>query len=159
MAKKDRHLISLSWEHRNGLVLVWRVRRGLEKGVDRGIIAAYLLHFWDIAVRPHFETEEKLLFPEMAGEESILAQVRGDHQAIREMVDVFRNGKRPKQTIRSLQDFSDALERHIRFEEREVFPVAAKRIPPERMKRLDNALHARFHNVTDNWSPEFWETG
>lgn len=132
MAKRHPSLVSLSHDHHHGLALALRLRQGdkalLNDGWthDRREQATHLQKFYQEELRPHFASEEQVLFPAM--KEHIpqsVALIDSLVRQHREMEDLIR-------TISSagtvdpgglLVSFGEILEQHIRLEERELFPM------------------------------------
>ena len=74
---------------------------------------------------PHFEVEEELLFPKALEIEEAAAVVRtllSEHAQIRELLAELPHADEQK-LPESLKAFGEILERHIRLEERELFPI------------------------------------
>ena len=120
--KRHPHLQPLSDDHHAALVLARRVRRA---GSGAGN-PAELAEIWEGArasfareLEPHFRVEEKWLFPplEAAGESALVARAVRDHHQLRELIG---SASGPEQVVA----FGDLLHRHVRFEERELFPRA-----------------------------------
>ena len=59
--KRDKNLETLSWEHHDGLVLAFRLEKGIKNNVDINIISDYLQHNWDQGLSHHFWQEERSL--------------------------------------------------------------------------------------------------
>ena len=161
MPRKNRRLIPLSWEHHHGLLLVWRIRRGLERATAPEVLRRYLIRFWDQYIQPHFETEETTLLPLLpplvSNEENDVDRLRQDHREIRDLVDALRRETAPEPCLAYTRTFADKLERHIRFEERDIFPLAERTIPPDSLDVLDRRLHAQFRRVVEDVEgPDFW---
>lgn len=118
--KRHPDLRSLSDDHHTALVLARRTRRAAERGGDdAGVLEAQ----WRDVVRafadelePHFAIEERWLLPrlEAAGETRLVERNCADHARLRELV-------RESSSAPVLAEFAALLERHVRFEEREVF--------------------------------------
>lgn len=112
----------LSDDHHQALVLARRVRRAAARSQS----ASELAELWsDVAARfaaeiePHFAAEEHWLFRalEKAGETALGARARADHRRLRELV-------RAAPAAANAREFAELLDRHVRFEERELFPRA-----------------------------------
>jgi len=73
---------------------------------------------------PHFRAEEEVLFPQMRAlvpeSESIIEQLIRDHQQLRAAMPQLESGVGLGKLV---FDLGDLLERHIRKEERELFPL------------------------------------
>jgi iron-sulfur cluster repair protein YtfE (RIC family) len=123
-------LIPLSHDHHHGLALALRCRKqalgqikpmGAEGLRERSTEVA---QFFATDLVPHFRAEEEILFPlvRTAAPQSvpIIEQLRKEHEQISAMVENLEKGHGVSQI---LFDLGDLLERHIRCEERELFPL------------------------------------
>ena len=57
--KRHKAIQPLSREHHQGLLLSWKIRTGLSKGVSTDRIKTYADWFYKTYLIPHFEEEEK----------------------------------------------------------------------------------------------------
>ena len=126
--KRHPHLRLLSDDHHRALVLARGTRRAAEASGD----ASALAKTWQEVVRrfaselePHFQVEERWLFPllETAGD-PLAERARADHSRLRELV-------RAEPAQSTALAFAVLLERHVRFEERELFPRAERLLAPD----------------------------
>ena len=115
--KRHKALQSLSREHHFGLLLCWKIRRGLELEVAPDRIGAYLKEMWEHQLAEHFDMEEKYVFPILAQGDSLVKEAMFDHRLLKRLIlmEPF--------TIKTLNRIEEKLERHIRLEERELFPA------------------------------------
>ena len=123
-------LTALSHDHHHGLALALRCRKqslGQLKPMGAEglrLRAAELSEFFDKQLVPHFRAEEEILFPLMraAAPESaaLLDDLLRDHETFRQGVIALVAGTGVSKLI---FDLGDLLERHIRREERELFPL------------------------------------
>lgn len=83
-------------------------------------IAADVVRRFARELEPHFRIEEELLLPElMRGPQVALAErTLAEHRKLRAMVTDVEAG-----AFSALCALADLLEAHVRFEERELFPV------------------------------------
>jgi hemerythrin-like domain-containing protein len=127
--KRDPRLQGLSSEHHHGLVLA---RRAAQGRVD----AAEVRRRFDAELRPHFAVEEEVILPalEAAGEVAFVERTRADHARLRELLAAAERGEPGR-----LAEFAETLERHIRFEERELFPAVEARLSQEQLDRVRDA--------------------
>jgi len=138
--KRHPQLQPLSGDHHRALVLARRARRAVEAQGDAGAPApTSLATTWQDVVKrfaselePHFQVEERWLFPllEAAGERTLVELARADHARLREVV-------RSEPAVSTAREFAARLERHVCFEERELFPRA------ERLLSTDTLALAR----------------
>lgn len=140
MARRDESLKPLSREHHYGLLFALKVRRGLARGerdpqwVARR--AADLAAFFERDLLPHFRAEEEALFPALAASprwEALVDDLTADHKLLGRIAE--RAPTAPHDEGRLLiADFADRLEKHIRREENELFPLYEE-LADEALKR------------------------
>jgi hemerythrin-like domain-containing protein len=95
---------------------------------------SYVVQFYRDHLVPHFEAEEKALFPVM--KEQVVESLKTiytllhQHKEIRERVKSLEN---PEQTGLEdrLREFGELLDGHIRIEEDKLFPLFEKSVPEE----------------------------
>lgn len=148
-------LILLSHDHHHGLALALRCRKqalGQIKPTGRAGLherAAEVLRFYSSNLKAHFRAEEEVLFPlllsAVAESEPLIAKLTREHQEIRNAIERL---KTEAGLGKSIFDLGDLLERHIRLEERELFPLFEQRLAPaeaeiagEEIKRVLQRQH------------------
>jgi hemerythrin-like domain-containing protein len=122
--KRHRLLRPLSDDHHQALALARRARRAAEGAQDAAALAKAwreVVERFAAELEPHFRVEERWLFPELesAGEVTGVARARADHARLRELA---RGGGGAD----AARELGELLERHVRFEERELFPSAER---------------------------------
>jgi hemerythrin-like domain-containing protein len=131
-AKRHPSLIPLSHDHHHGLVLAFRLRAGLprnRKPSDSSQEQAEdTSRFFHDNLVAHFHAEEEALFPALrtcAPQASVLLDtLAAEHSEMRAQVENLTPASPDKITLQTkLKVFGDLLERHIRREERELFPL------------------------------------
>ena len=123
-------LIPLSQDHHHGLALALRCRKqalGQVKPVGAEGLrerAKEFLAFYTKNLVPHFRAEEEVLFPllrsTVPGSEEMIDELLENHAQIHRAIPQLQEGKGLAKLI---FDLGDLLERHIRKEERELFPL------------------------------------
>ena len=123
-------LIPLSHGHHHGLALALRCRKqalGQIKPMGAAGLrerAREFLSFYTGNLFAHFRAEEEVLFPLIdsaaPGSSAIIDELVRDHEQIRKAVAQLESGNGLAKLI---FDLGDLLERHIRKEERELFPL------------------------------------
>jgi iron-sulfur cluster repair protein YtfE (RIC family) len=123
-------LIPLSHDHHHGLALSLRCRKqalGQIKPTGTAGLrerAKEFLSFYATNLVAHFRAEEEVLFPLLGhaapASSRIIDELLSDHEQIRQGVAQLENGT---DLAKLLFDLGDLLERHIRKEERELFPL------------------------------------
>jgi hemerythrin-like domain-containing protein len=156
--KRDKNLETLSWEHHDGLVLAFRLEKGIKNNVDTNIISDYLLHNWDHGLGHHFWQEEQSLITPLRKFEigrELLHQMTVEHDQLKNLIsDVISNGKDIKSNI---AQFYQCLNQHIRFEERQLFPLVQEIVSSGALVKIGNFLHEQHKPGKKEWQPEFWK--
>lgn len=113
----SRHeaLRPLSREHHFGLQLCWKIRRGFQKGISTERVKTYCDWFYSRYLVPHFEVEEKFLFPILGEGNELVTKAVSDHRRIGGLINEHAN---LPEVLRQLEE---TLNNHIRFEERILF--------------------------------------
>ena len=100
--KRFEELQGVSREHHHALLLSWKINQGIKKDIDPERIQIYVHWFREEHLKPHFEIEEKWIFP-VLGEDHVMTQ-----RAIKEhkrLMDLSLNAS----DHHDLQIFSDEL--------------------------------------------------
>ena len=130
MPKRHLSLIPLSREHHRGLLLAFRLTVGLPKNRKPDDSpqkqAADTVLFFRQTLMPHFAAEEDILFPTICRiqpqAEGLLTQLKHQHADIHQLVDKIGQQTSEDGSL-VLASLGSILERHIRREERELFPL------------------------------------
>jgi len=156
--RRGEELKPLSWDHHHGLVLAFRLKRGMNKGAADSAMADYVSYAWEKSLRPHFDKEEKYLVDMLEKYSNradlLIRQLKRDHQFFRNLIHKIK--LRDINLRAQLQEFAEALEKHIHFEEREFFPEVEKQVPAKQLKIIGQFLHELHQTVDMCWVPEFW---
>jgi iron-sulfur cluster repair protein YtfE (RIC family) len=140
-------LVPLSHDHHHGLALALRCRKqALGQIKPMGVEglrarAKELLEFYQTNLVAHFKAEEEVLFPVMreqvTSSRDMLDQLVGDHEQIRCAMPELEAGTGLAKLI---FDLGDLLERHIRKEERELFPLFETQVNAEKAEQVGMKL-------------------
>ena len=131
-------LVPLSHDHHHGLALALRCRKqALGQIKPMGAVglrerAKEFREFFENGLTQHFRAEEEVLFPLLYSlvpeSHTLIEELKADHVLIRaanvEIESEQGLGKR-------IFDLGDVLERHIRREERELFPLFEQQVSDE----------------------------
>src|SRR5438105_4821353 len=134
--KRHPALEQLSRDHHHALVVAQRLKRAdnLTAGEARDDFVAY----WGSDGREHFREEEEILLPACAGfvdaELPIIAKVLTDHVRIRHLANAAVGAD--SLSVAMLHELGGELERHVRREERELFPLIEQSMPDAELRRL-----------------------
>jgi hemerythrin-like domain-containing protein len=118
--KRDEALRPLSREHLNAL----HAAKVLREGNDLAAVTEVFLDFWENEGRGHFRIEEEVLLPRWARyaevDRSGVARMLEEHLAIRREALRLKAGE---VSMEQARDLGRLLHDHVRFEERELFPL------------------------------------
>lgn len=151
--KRSDSILKLSREHHFSLLFCWKLKQGLKNKVQATRIIPYVQYFLNIHLLPHFKEEEEILFVPIAGE--IVSRAIEDHAGIRQLVQGLISYP-DDHAAEQLRRLSDLLDKHIRFEERELFPHLEKMLSKEQLDDIGKRLAAP--TVKDDYADEFWNT-
>jgi iron-sulfur cluster repair protein YtfE (RIC family) len=128
-------LLPLSHDHHHGLALALRCRKqalgqikpmgaaGLRERADE------VLAFYRNNLIAHFRAEEEVLFPRLRSMApqcaGLIDALAAEHELIRRLVEEIKAGSGLAKLV---FDLGDLLERHIRKEERDLFPVFEEQV-------------------------------
>lgn len=147
--KRHEALQPLSREHHQGLLLCWKIRTGLSNNVSPERIKKYVEWFYKAHIEPHFEAEENHIFPLLGTKHEMVKKALADHRRLKRL---FTD---TEEVEKSLSRIEDELERHIRYEERELFPKIQETATEEQLK-LVNTVHQESP-FEENTEDEFWK--
>jgi hemerythrin-like domain-containing protein len=138
--KRSPSLAPLSRDHQHGLAVAQQlIRATADSAADA---RARFLSFWRAEGQRHFQTEEAELLRAFA------RHVSADHEAIvRVLVDHVELRRRaadleaePAPSMQALHELGDRLRRHIRHEERVLFPLIEQALPAPELAELAAAI-------------------
>jgi iron-sulfur cluster repair protein YtfE (RIC family) len=142
MAKRHPSLIPLSHDHHHALALAIRCRKQalgqLNPGNPKAMkaLAEEVKKFFLQNLDPHFEAEEKVLFPlihlHSRDAEPLIAELLREHERIRKTVTAL---EKKSELSKTLFDLGDLLDRHIRQEERALFPIFEQVVPANKAEK------------------------
>jgi hemerythrin-like domain-containing protein len=117
--KRSPELTPLSHDHHQALFVAMQLKRA----EDRSVGATYL-DFFDATGNRHFTIEEAVLLPGWIAADpnadTVMAnRVLVEHLDLRSRAGRLRSDLH---TIEDLHELGELLDRHVRFEERELFP-------------------------------------
>lgn len=155
--KRSKHLTPLSHDHYEGLLIAGRIREGLNRQASPEVIAAYVAYFWKSHLKKHFQQEEELLLPLLLemGNTTLAERMLGEHRLIQDLVMLTKS--RAVETPEKLLELARVMKAHIRFEERELFPVLEEQVPEELLCKIGEQLQAAHSSADLSWDPPFWE--
>lgn len=124
------------------------VARLFEPGADRGT----RMHLYAELARElnlHGQLEEDLFYPAAFPEEQSAVRAHSDHRTINGLLSLLDQCPfAGPEWERRLRDLRDAVEQHVIWEERELFPLAEGRLPAADRRRLAEQMQAERDRLT-----------
>lgn len=150
---RQETLRSFSRDHHFALLLVWKIRQGLHNAIACQRISDYLVHVYQHDLVHHFLDEETFLFTRLDLTDELRKIAESDHAILKHLVSAIkRNGT----DTALLHQFAIQLEKHIRFEERELYRHLQSVLPAKANHLLEKRA-AKLTRETDlTWPDQFW---
>jgi hemerythrin-like domain-containing protein len=147
-AKRSRELRPLSSEHHQALLVAFQIKKAIAghaetAGAPRDMdgLAALALRFEESVFLTHITAEEELLGRYLSPEDD--RRLREEHAQLRALLADARGAQRDGRRA-PLAAFADLLERHVRWEERELFERCEASLGPEELAVLGHELEVRL---------------
>lgn len=147
--KRHKSLQPLSREHHHSLLLSWKIRTGFHKNIEPKRIKTYVDWFYKNHIESHFELEEKYIYTILDSDHEYIKKAISEHRRLQRLFEDEMDIER------SLSLLEEELEKHIRFEERVLFPEVQKFATEEQLGLIDK--HHTEVGFKENISDEFWK--
>ena len=152
--KRNKNLVSLSKEHHSTLLFCWKIRTGLKLNVETARIKHYVHYFWQAHMQPHFYEEETILFAPVQDE--AVQKALNEHSDIKKQVETIIASE-DIQPIQ-LKILADAVDNHVRYEERELFQHLENILTEQQLKEIGSKLQTAANAIcNDAFADEFWK--
>ncbi len=151
MAQRHKSLIPLSRDHYEGLLLSQQIRadRIMMNGwpsdpIDR---ARFVARFYDEHLKTHFAAEEESLFPLFTSHvpqgSHLVGELVAEHRIMEQFVSRFAKAD-SLTVLKELNEFAELLERHIRKEERQLFPLFEDHASKEILAQTEQMIQRHY---------------
>jgi hypothetical protein len=145
--RRRRELRPLSSEHQQALLVAFQIRKSLAGQAESAGAPKELAGLVSLATRyeltvfrTHTRAEEELLGQFLA--EPDMARLVAEHAEMARLVATAKRGDAAARP--ALAAFADLLERHVRWEERELFPAAEARLDDATLASIEGELEKRL---------------
>lgn len=145
--RRHPHLQDLSRDHHQGLLFAYHLRKGWKNGISANRILPYAQWFFQEHLLPHFEIEEKHLFPLLGMPHPLVGLALDQHRKLEDQLKSPQYDRIP--------EAAQLLKEHIRMEERELFETLEKQTEAQEWKRIAEA-HQHLP-ACPAWPDPFWE--
>jgi hypothetical protein len=146
--KRSRELRPLSSEHHQALLIAFQLKKGLAghaetAGAPKDLpgLLALARRFEDSIFLAHTRAEEELLGEHISSTD--MKRLKFEHGEMIRLLELARTAK-PGDLRQALTSFADLLERHIRWEERELFPGCEGVLGDDELARIGHELEKRL---------------
>ena len=147
--KRHSSLQEYSRDHHQALLLCWKIKVGLSKGISIDRIKTYTNWFFENHILEHFKMEEKYMFPVLPKNHELIIRVLKEHKTL---LELFNN---TSQVEKSLKELHVALKNHIRFEERILFNEIQNVASESQLDLIKK--HHTSEKFEDNLNDVFWK--
>jgi hypothetical protein len=146
--KRDEGLRELSRDHHDGLLLCWKIRQGIQRGIETRRVMSYINYIFRKSLQPHFQLEEQHVLSLLPAGDPMREKALLDHHELSSLA--VSNDE----TAEMAALFEQKLSAHIRFEERVVFQEIQKIATNDQLHEIAQ-MHKGKHK--DCWRDRFWE--
>ena len=153
--RRSESIMKLSREHHFSLLFCWKIREGLKKRTAPKRMVQYAQYFWSNHIQPHFLEEEEILFAPLQDE--MVLKAMEEHAAIREGIEAL-TVLPPENITDELTKLADQLDKHVRYEERQLFPHLESVLSDAQLESIGAQLNAvPSPALKDDYPDEFWK--
>lgn len=135
-------------EHVESLNFCSRIRTGLSNDVEPNRIRQYTDWFKENHLEPHFQLEEKLIFP-VLGQNARVKRALANHRRINRLLNC---GCENEKVLNLLEE---ELESYIRFEEKTLYREIDKIAHAKEIEEFEKH-HEYLHSLNEEWKDKFW---
>ncbi len=153
--KRHEALVPLSRDHHQGLLLCWKIRKGMQNDTKPESVAAYTRYFYEMHLKKHFQEEELYIFNHLNAEDQQRKKALNQHRRLNRLFEQL--SEEHCSYVQTLWKIEETLESHIRFEERELFPYIEQNIPEEKLIEMGRKLDEIHDAFQECWNDEFWK--
>ncbi|MCM4158278.1 hemerythrin domain-containing protein [Antarcticibacterium flavum] len=148
--KRHEALKPLSREHHHGLLLCWKIRQGVKLDVNMARIKSYTDWFRRHYLDPHFEAEEKYIFPVLGNDHELVKRALAEHRRLKRLFN------QEADLAIAMNSIEEELDSHIRFEERVLFNEIQAVATEEQLADIEKH-HNGIQFSDDDWKDHFWQ--
>lgn len=146
--KRSRQLRPLSSEHQQALLVAFQLKKSIaghaeNAGAPRDLpgLLNLVRRFEELIFKAHTRSEEELLGRHLP--DADMQRLTSEHHEMYRLIEAARTARVPDARA-ALLAFADLLERHVRWEERELFNDCEKRLGEAELADLGAELERRL---------------
>ncbi len=154
--KRSEELQPLSRQHHNGLLFCLLLQKGIKKQADLEVMKEFIQSFWYKDLHHHFDLEENYLIPlsrQYHNLQNALERMVNEHYQLKNII----NENSLNISYESIEELRRNLDAHIRFEERELFPLIEQTISEQQRIAIGTVMAHEKDDNCMNYPIKFWE--
>lgn len=145
----NAQLATLTSEHQNSLLLCWKIRTGLKKGIELSRIKAYVDWFFETQFLPHLQKEEQMMIHILGESDPMVIKSLAQHRRLKRLF------LKETELMKQLNSIEEELETNIRFEENKLFTELKKNMG---FFSLDLIYYEEeLQQIPEEWEDPFWK--
>ncbi|MGZ5247767.1 MAG: hemerythrin domain-containing protein [Flavitalea sp.] len=150
--KRAPALQPLSHQHHNSLMACLLISKGISKKANPDIISDFITRLYREDLQPHFEMEEKIVFPAIKNP-AMKQLLQREHDTISILAQRITN----VHDYALMGTFYKLLEEHVRFEERVVFNDVQENNGEDVLLKMEEGLKGSVARKCSDYPHKFWE--
>ncbi len=151
--KRNPSLVPLSREHHGTLLFCWKLKLGLMRKLSLERMIRYILWFEKEHLAPHFDSEEQLIFK--SNKDPLVKKALDEHREIESLLCKIKKADTKADEL--IAELSEKINKHTRYEERELFPHLEQTLSAKELEQIGIELAKEPHTADENYDDPFWE--
>lgn len=145
--KRHEALHPLTHHHHHTLIMAQQLKKA-DESTSIQEMTRQVIDFRKNDGEDHFRDEEEVLLPLYAQYESVdqdcIRNMLIEHVQIRSLVQQIRLNNKPRREL--FHQLGQLLEKHVRLEERVIFPMIEKAVPENYLFQANGQFHLDSHS-------------
>ncbi len=156
--KRLKQLHYLSWDHQKALKEAFNINKFIDTLSEIDVIKKknFVLEFYEKDLLLHFHSEEECLLPRLLlnrnSETYLINKTLEDHILIHSLIILLKREKETQKIRQILKEFAEALNQHIRFEERQLFEFSQQILSENDLSEFEREISLKYGDKYKNSS-------
>lgn len=157
--KRSFEIVPLSQEHHYSLLFSWKIKQGLEKGIEASRILKYVKYFWEHHLQQHFKKEQLILFSAVEGAALVEKTIKAQNEAASDILSLLSDKVSEEGQKALLLTLADKMTELVREEERSLFPELEKLLTQKELEGIEEKIRKmQPEHLKDDYPDAFWGT-
>ena len=148
--KQNLELTPLIEEHNEVILFCERIREGLKNNIESGRIKKYIDWFKTSYLDPHFEIEQKIIFPILGNNNVRVKKALANHRRLNRLFAETKN------LNTALHKIEEEISSYISFEERILYNEIRTNLSTKQWEKIEKT-HNQINFSDDGWKDRFWD--